>query len=103
MSDRPVVVIGGGPAGSAAAYWLARDGHQVILAEKKEHPRDKTCGDGLTPRAIYWLEQMGFDFEVGRVPSDNGPSVLRRRGALHRDALAGPFQIPQLGRRDPAP
>ena len=64
MSDRPVVVIGGGPAGSAAAYWLARDGHQVILAEKKEHPRDKTCGDGLTPRAIYWLEQMGFDFGV---------------------------------------
>ena len=64
MSDRPVVVIGGGPAGSAAAYWLARDGHQVILAEKKEHPRDKTCGDGLTPRAIYWLEQMGFDFKV---------------------------------------
>ena len=64
MSDRPVVVIGGGPAGSAAAYWLARDGHQVIMAEKKEHPRDKTCGDGLTPRAIYWLEQMGFDFGV---------------------------------------
>ncbi|MGH8927523.1 MAG: geranylgeranyl reductase family protein [Acidimicrobiia bacterium] len=64
MPTAPVVVIGGGPAGSAAAYWLSRDGHQVILAEKKEYPRDKTCGDGLTPRAIYWLDRMGFDFSV---------------------------------------
>ncbi|HEY7584659.1 MAG TPA: geranylgeranyl reductase family protein [Acidimicrobiia bacterium] len=64
MPDSSVLVVGGGPAGSAAAYWLARSGHQVTLVEKKEYPRDKTCGDGLTPRAIYWLEQMGFDFEV---------------------------------------
>ena len=64
MPDSSVLVVGGGPAGSAAAYWLARAGHQVTLVEKKEYPRDKTCGDGLTPRAIYWLEQMGFDFEV---------------------------------------
>ncbi|HSL24981.1 MAG TPA: geranylgeranyl reductase family protein [Acidimicrobiia bacterium] len=64
MASGPVVVVGGGPAGSAAAYWLARDGHEVILVEKKEYPRDKTCGDGLTPRAIYWLDRMGFDFGV---------------------------------------
>ena len=64
MADSPVLVVGGGPAGSAAAYWLARAGHEVTLVEKKEYPRDKTCGDGLTPRAIYWLEQMGFDFSV---------------------------------------
>lgn len=64
MSDAPVLVIGGGPAGCSAAYWLARDGHQAIIVEKKEYPRDKTCGDGLTPRAIYWLDRMGFDFEV---------------------------------------
>jgi geranylgeranyl reductase family protein len=64
MPDASVLVVGGGPAGSAAAYWLARSGHQVTLVEKKEYPRDKTCGDGLTPRAIYWMEQMGFDFDV---------------------------------------
>ncbi|MGH8924234.1 MAG: geranylgeranyl reductase family protein [Acidimicrobiia bacterium] len=64
MPDSSVLVVGGGPAGSAAAYWLARSGHQVTLVEKKEYPRAKTCGDGLTPRAIYWLEQMGFDFSV---------------------------------------
>lgn len=64
MPQRNVLVVGGGPAGSAAAYWLARDGHSVTLVEKKHFPRDKTCGDGLTPRAIYWLTEMGFDFSV---------------------------------------
>jgi geranylgeranyl reductase family protein len=64
MSSRSVLVVGGGPAGSAAAYWLARDGHEVTLVEKKEYPREKTCGDGLTPRAVLQLQDMGFDFEV---------------------------------------
>lgn len=57
-------MVGGGPAGSAAAYWLAGRGHDVTLVEKKEYPRDKTCGDGLTPRAVYQLAEMGFDFDV---------------------------------------
>ena len=64
MPSLSVLVVGGGPAGSAAAYWLARDGHDVTLVEKKEYPRDKTCGDGLTPRAVLQLQDMGFDFEV---------------------------------------
>jgi geranylgeranyl reductase family protein len=64
MPAKTVLVVGGGPAGSAAAYWLARDGHEVTLVEKKEYPREKTCGDGLTPRAIRQLQDMGFDFDV---------------------------------------
>lgn len=64
MSSPRVLVVGGGPAGSAAAYWMARDGLDVTLVEKKEYPRDKTCGDGLTPRAILQLQNMGFDFDV---------------------------------------
>ena len=64
MSSPSVLVVGGGPAGSAAAYWLARNGHEVTLVEKKEYPRDKTCGDGLTPRAIKQLVDMEFDFET---------------------------------------
>jgi geranylgeranyl reductase family protein len=64
VADPQVLVVGGGPAGSAAAYWLAQAGHQVTLVEKKEYPRDKTCGDGLTPRAILQLQEMGFDFQV---------------------------------------
>ena len=62
-----VVVVGGGPGGAAAAYWLARRGHSVVVAEKKAYPRDKTCGDGLTPRAVRELIEMGFDFDVPEV------------------------------------
>ncbi len=65
MSSTPeVVVVGGGPGGAAAAYWLARRGHHVVLVEKRELPRAKTCGDGLTPRAVHELREMGFDFSV---------------------------------------
>ncbi len=64
MTSPTVLVVGGGPAGSSAAYWMARDGIDVTLVEKKEYPRDKTCGDGLTPRAILQLQDMGFDFGV---------------------------------------
>jgi len=55
-----VLVIGGGPAGAAAGYWLAREGHDVTIVERKTFPRDKTCGDGLTPRAVYQLGEMGL-------------------------------------------
>ncbi|MPZ53249.1 MAG: geranylgeranyl reductase family protein [Acidimicrobiia bacterium] len=64
MSSNEIVIVGGGPAGSSAALWLARSGHPVTLVEKKEFPREKTCGDGLTPRAILQLDEMGFDFDV---------------------------------------
>ena len=57
---RDVLVIGGGPAGASAAYWLASAGHRVLVVEKKRFPREKTCGDGLTPRAVHQLEAMGL-------------------------------------------
>ena len=54
------LVVGAGPAGAAAAYWLAERGHRVLVVEKKRFPREKTCGDGLTPRAVRQLHDMGL-------------------------------------------
>ena len=73
MTPEPeVLVVGGGPGGAAAAYWLARRGHSALLVEKGRYPRPKTCGDGLTPRAVHELGAMGFDFAV--------PGLHRCRG-----------------------
>ena len=55
-----VLIIGGGPGGASAAHWLARAGHDVLFVEKKSFPREKTCGDGLTPRAVKQLNDMGL-------------------------------------------
>jgi geranylgeranyl reductase family protein len=56
-----VLVVGAGPAGSAAAAWLARSGLDVVLVDAAVFPRDKTCGDGLTPRAIAELARLGLE------------------------------------------
>ena len=53
-----VVVVGAGPSGSACAYWLADAGWDVVVVEKKQFPREKTCGDGLTPRAVRQLANL---------------------------------------------
>jgi menaquinone-9 beta-reductase len=60
MSRPDVLVVGGGPSGASCAYWLAEAGHDVVLLEKKKYPREKTCGDGLTPRSVKQLEDMGL-------------------------------------------
>jgi len=55
-----VLIVGAGPAGSAAATWCARAGLSVLLVDAETFPRDKPCGDGLTPRAIAELDQLGL-------------------------------------------
>jgi menaquinone-9 beta-reductase len=55
-----VLVVGAGPSGSGTAAWLARHGLDVLLTDAAVFPRDKTCGDGLTPRAIGELERLGL-------------------------------------------
>ncbi|ORW29471.1 FAD-linked oxidoreductase [Mycobacterium paraense] len=55
-----MVVVGAGPAGSAAAAWAARAGRDVLVIDSAGFPRDKPCGDGLTPRAVAELERLGL-------------------------------------------
>ncbi|MGH9165665.1 MAG: geranylgeranyl reductase family protein [Acidimicrobiales bacterium] len=57
-------MVGGGPSGAACAYWLAEAGHDVVVVEKKRYPREKTCGDGLTPRSVRQLHDMGLAAEL---------------------------------------
>jgi menaquinone-9 beta-reductase len=59
--DADVIVVGAGPSGSSAAYWLATAGLDVLLLEKTRFPREKVCGDGLTPRGTRALIEMGID------------------------------------------
>ncbi len=56
-----VLIVGGGPSGSSCAYWLAEAGWDVALVEKKVFPREKTCGDGLTPRSVRQIADMGIE------------------------------------------
>ena len=71
--DADVIVVGAGPGGSAAAHALAQSGLDVLLLDKAAFPREKVCGDGLTPRAVRSLVEMGID-----TSEDNG--FIRNHG-----------------------
>jgi geranylgeranyl reductase family protein len=72
-----VVIVGAGPSGASCAYWLAEAGWDVVVVEKKEFPREKTCGDGLTPRAVRQLADMDLE---GALAGSHRYSGLRAFG-----------------------
>jgi geranylgeranyl reductase family protein len=76
MTEQPtstdVLVIGAGPAGAAAAAWAADAGLDVVLADKATFPRDKACGDGLTPRAIAELDRLDLSGWLAAHPTNLG-------------------------------
>ena len=82
-----VIVVGAGPAGASTAYHLANAGADVLLLEKAAFPRDKICGDGLTPRAVKQLVNMGMDLDGPGWQRNRG---LRIVGAGHRLELPWP-------------
>ena len=81
-----VIVVGAGPAGASAAYFLAEAGIDVLLVDRDVFPRQKVCGDGLASRALLMLERMGLgdwlsgfpEPEVMLFSSPNGEAVRIR-------------------------
>lgn len=86
MADFDVIVVGAGPGGSAAAAHMARGGLRVALVEKAGFPRDKICGDALTPRAVRELGYLGFEN-----PGWHANRGLRLFGGGHRVELEWPL------------
>src|SRR5215470_3118493 len=74
--DADAIVVGAGPGGSTTAYHLASHGVNVLLLEKSEFPREKVCGDGLTPRAVKQLVDMGVDLTTEGWLKNKGLRVL---------------------------
>src|SRR5215472_75793 len=72
MDSADVIVVGAGPAGSSTAFHLAQAGLDVLVLEKSHFPREKVCGDGLTPRAVRQLVGMGIPLnpEQGWFPNE---------------------------------
>lgn len=84
--ESDVVVVGAGPGGSTAARYLADRGLAVTLLEKSVFPRDKVCGDGLTPRAVKQLIRLGIDID--------GPGWVRNHGLRVHGGRVEPFVLP---------
>ena len=91
-----VLVVGGGPAGAAAGFWLARLGHDVTVIERKKFPREKTCGDGLTPRAVKELGDMGLVDQLSQFHRYEGLRATAHGKALELKWPTHPI-YPQYG------
>lgn len=89
--ETDVLVVGAGPAGSSAAAWAARNGQQVTVIDKEKFPRDKPCGDGLTPRAIKELTSLGLAHWLSTKPKNIG-----LRAAGFGQELLLPWKSPSL-------
>ena len=80
--DVDVLIVGAGPGGSTAAYHLARHGLNVVMVEKASFPREKVCGDGLTPRAVVPLRRLGVDTDDPRFERHEGLRIYSRKVTL---------------------
>jgi geranylgeranyl reductase family protein len=80
--ETDVLVVGAGPGGSAAAYYLARHGVDVTVIDKARFPREKVCGDGLTPRSVKAIQDMGVDVDDPRFEKVIGMRVHSQRTTI---------------------
>jgi geranylgeranyl reductase family protein len=76
VTDAQVIVVGGGPAGAATAFFLARAGVQVLVLDRATFPRDKTCSEYLSPQASRILDEMNV---LGAVESTGAAQLAGMR------------------------
>ncbi len=96
-SPHDIVVVGAGPGGSAAAHFLSQRGLDVLLLDRADFPRDKTCGDGLTPRALRILDAMGILGDVAeRGCAVGGYTVVAPNGRATSAEIRGALVVPRL-------
>ena len=94
--ETDVLVIGAGPAGAAAGFWCATRGLDTVVLEKKHFPREKTCGDGLTPRAVKQLNDMGLGESLAQFHRYDGLRATAHGKALELHWPSHPI-YPQHG------
>jgi len=70
MTDFEVIISGAGPAGSSLAIWLSRRGIRVLLTDKFHFPRDKVCGEAISPGAVDLLEDLGVKNELEKISTE---------------------------------
>jgi len=85
--EADVIVVGAGPGGSTTAAYLAERGLDVVLLEKAAFPREKVCGDGLTPRAVKQLIKLGID-------TSEDAGWMRNKGLRVYGGREEPFELP---------
>ena len=93
-----VVIAGAGPAGSTAAFFLAKSGKRVALLEKARFPRDKRCGDAWCAPALELLEEMGV---LQELDAEGAVQWVRSGGLVSPSGIS--FVSPDEGVRDGAP
>ena len=88
--DAEVVIVGGGPAGAATAWALARAGVDVVILDRARFPRDKPCAEYLSPQASRILSDMGVlaSIEAAGAAQLTGMKIRAPSGAWFRGEFA---------------
>ena len=75
-SNFDVIVVGGGPGGSASAAYAAMDGCRVLLLEKAVYPRDKTCGDAVGGKSLKHVSELGVKPMIEKMPHNRVTGII---------------------------
>jgi geranylgeranyl reductase family protein len=98
LDEAEVVVVGAGPAGASCASLLAEAGHDVLVVDQSDFPREKPCGDGLTRASVAFLERMGLDDLLAEGQQVHGVRVIVDHRHVEPKAYDSPARC--ITRRD---